>query len=428
MARTRIRGSRAPCLGAAILLLAAPSMAPALGAQNTPRTVQVTGLLVDRGTDAPVRDAFVALDSTNHAVYTDADGRFRFDEIVPGTYTVRIRHIAYGNQTQALVVEPGRDIAVRLAVSQTAIELEPLVLEVFSRDELYERAAGFTTGIVTRAELERLENSTLNLGEVLRLNAPGVRVRRFEGMPGHPICIEFRMGARMSPGECRSPAVYLDGVPVFAPETLYGNLPLGDLERVEIVPAAEAGARFGNGAQYGAILIETRRPGLDRDDDAVGGEGESLLTNFDWTQDPSGHSTTRVFGFALAGGALGLTAGVLVADECLGLRDPTFDSVVSDCGGFATMGAAAAAVALPALGAALAARWAGGTDVSRGKLVPATLGASMVLIPGYALVLSSRQTEEGGVGAAELAGGAVLALGAPFVAALADKLYRSLRN
>lgn len=398
------------------------------GSALTAQTAAVSGRLVDKANGEPVIEAFVALDSTSHATYSDRDGRFRFEEINPGAYSLRIRHIAYGNQALTLELEPGKDITVQFSVSQSAIELEPILLEVFSRDDLRERSAGFSTSIVRRADLARLENSTMHIGEVLRMHAPGVRVRRVEGLPGQPICIELRVSPRATPGECLSPAVYMDGVPILDPETLYGHLNLSDLERLEIIPAVEAGARYGAGALHGALLIETRRPGRSGDEELPPlGEGEGLLTNFDWSQEPQGHATRKVYAYSVLGGAVGLGLGVLVADQCLGLRSPTFDSVVTDCGGYSTMGSAMAAVVLPAIGSALAARWAGGTDVSHGKLVPAAMGASMVLIPGYALVLSGQRSGTG-QGPVQWTGNVVLALGAPFAVALADKLYRSLRD
>lgn len=409
---------------AGLLVALSAATAWGLSAQNA----AVSGRLVDRASGTPLVDAFVALDSTSHATYSDSDGRFRFEDLAPGAYSLRVRHIAYGNQALQLELEAGKDITVQFSVSQTAIELEPILLEVLSRDDLRERTAGFSTSIVRRADLEKLENTSLNVGEVLRMHAPGVKVRRFAGLPGQPICIELRVSPRSSPAECMSPAVYMDGVPILNPEILYGHLSLSDLERLEIIPAVEAGARYGSGALHGALLIETRRPGRSGGDEpGAMGDGEGLLSNFDWSQEPADHSTRKVYAYSVLGGAVGLGLGVLVADQCLGLRSPSYDSVITDCGGYTTMGSAMAAVALPAVGAALAARWAGGTDLSRGKLVPAALGASMVLIPGYALVLSSQRSDTG-AGPVQWTGNVILALGAPFAAALADKLYRSLRD
>jgi hypothetical protein len=220
--------------------------------------------------------------------------------------------------------------------------------------------------------------------------------------------------------------VYLDGVPVAAPEQLLASLSLRDIESMEIIPSVEAGARYGAGGS-GALLIETRRPDPP-DDDEDGTPTRSVVRprNHDWTTEAQPHATARVYVYSALGGALGLAAGVVVADQCLGLRNPSFDSVITDCDALPTMASAAAAVALPALGAGLAARLAGSTDVSQGRLWPAMVGASMVLVPGYALVLSSRRSDE--TGPLQWIGGSLLALGAPMAVTFADRLFRSIRD
>ena len=84
-----------------------------------------------------------------------------------------------------------------------------------------------------------------------------------------------------------------------------------------------------------------------------------------------------------------------------------------------------AAMALPALGSALGARLGGSTDQSVGRLVPGLLGAAMMIFPGYAFSLS---TVGGGTEVANGVGHAFLVVGAPVVAALADRLFRRLRE
>ena len=128
---TQIRPAKLPFI--AVVLLALP------GSGLEAQTAAVSGRLVDRASGQPVSDAFVALDSTSHATYSDQDGRFRFEDVDAGTYAMRIRHIAYGNQALTLELEAGKDITVQFSVSQTAIELEPILLEVLSRDDLRKR-------------------------------------------------------------------------------------------------------------------------------------------------------------------------------------------------------------------------------------------------------------------------------------------------
>jgi hypothetical protein len=214
--------------------------------------------------------------------------------------------------------------------------------------------------------------------------------------------------------------VYLDGVPITNPTTLYATLDPRMIESMEVIPAAEAGVRFGSGALYGALLIETIRPGAARREAVV-----NRTPNFDWSTETESHRTGRVFVSSLLGNVGGAGLGLLAARQCLRLREPSNDSVITDCEALPTASAAVAAILLPALGGSIASGFAGRTDLSEGRLLPAAVGASMVLVPGYALVLSSRRNDSPGL---QLVGYALIGVGAPLVATAADYLFRRLRS
>jgi hypothetical protein len=58
--------------------------------------------------------AFVYVSPHAFAATTDASGRFRIDGLPPGTHALRLWHEALGIQRQAVAVEAGRDVEVRL--------------------------------------------------------------------------------------------------------------------------------------------------------------------------------------------------------------------------------------------------------------------------------------------------------------------------
>ncbi|MDH3222586.1 MAG: hypothetical protein OEO23_02630, partial [Gemmatimonadota bacterium] len=214
-----------------------------------------------------------------------------------------------------------------------------------------------------------------------------------------------------------------DGVLVSNPSSLYPSIPVETVESIEVIPPSEAGSRFGTGALWGAIVIESRRPGR-RWAEAGVKEPSAPVARFDWNLEPGTHAGRRVFLSALAANSAGVALGLAVSNNCIRLRNPGFDSVVSDCSGEGTLLSALAGVAIPALSAAAAARWTGDTDLSRGRFAAAAIGASVALVPGYAFLISSRRD---GSNAAEIMGGAMLLIGAPFAVSVADRLFRSLR-
>lgn len=77
---------------------------------------------------AAVRDAAVMLtgESPPHkdiAALTDTHGRFQFDDLVPGTYTVLVNAEGYASQTKTVTVFPGQ--TAKLTFVLTTEELEP---------------------------------------------------------------------------------------------------------------------------------------------------------------------------------------------------------------------------------------------------------------------------------------------------------------
>jgi hypothetical protein len=362
---------------------------------------------------------------TNHQTVTDSLGLFRLTNLPIAQYRLQVQHIAYGEQTVEVTASTGAARPIQIVVTTSAIRLEPLTVDALSADERRDRATGFRRAVVTRVDIERAENTNMRFGDLLRIAAPNASVRRAE--VGNYACIELRGGRQMqlSPGSrrsCLSPAVYLDGVPVNNPESLYENMDLNTIESLEVVPIVEAGVIYGSAALYGAILITTRRPGTS---DGARRAVTTRPLNFNWNDEPQRHSTTRVFATTALGNGLGLALGVTAAAQCIGMRKPAYDGIISDCKSAATIGTGAAAIVLPALASSLASRWSGRTDRSQGILAPAAVGTAMTIIPGYALVFSGYRNDSD---ALKWVGYGIIVVGAPLVTTAADYLFRELRG
>ena len=206
------------------------------------------------------------------------------------------------------------------------------------------------------------------------------------------------------------------------PANIYATLPIETIESIEVVQPSEAGARFGTGSMWGALIIETRRPGRNPDDEArrwvLGPQ------RYDWSLEPAPHRTRRVFLGSAVGNAAGLAAGLAVASRCIGFRGRDEDALFTECSATTTMMVTATAVALPALGSALGARLGGETERSRGTLGAALIGAAVTIIPGYALGIAGQREETEFL---ESLGMVTLTVAVPLVATLTDRLFRAER-
>jgi hypothetical protein len=379
----------------------------------------VHGEVRDAGTRQPVVEAEVRIAGVAGVAVTGDDGRFYFPDVPAGPATLLVRHLAYGELSVAAVINAGGVTTVLLLLSDTAIALQPLEVEGISAQTREVRSAGFRRNVVTREQLAGYRGSGFSFSDVLRQVVPGIRVRTMEGIVGAAECIELRAAA-ISRNRCLAPAVFVDGVPITNLSMLYATFPLEMIESIEVVPASEAGARYGSGALYGAVLIVSRRPGT-----AAAARLPQLSSPFhDWSVESGRHATLRSFGAAAAGSGLGLVGGLAIAEACITTRAPSHDRIISSCPAVETMGAIAAAVMLPSLGSALGARLGGVTAESRGRLGPAAAAGAMAVVPGYAMILTGKRLDSDALGAI---GKATLVLLTPFMSAIADHQFRRLR-
>ncbi len=406
-------------LGGVCLLLLA-STAP-LVAQDVEYGA-LSGVVVDQESGEAVEGARLGLlgPEERFEAVSDPEGAFRFPVVPVGSYAFRVEHLAYGTVTSAVDVSADEETVIRAVVSTSAILLEAVEVTVLSRREEEIRARGTRRNEITRDLIMAPGNTQLNLAEIVRKYVPGVQVRN---RGAGTTCLEFRGPSSLQRDRegCRSPAVYMDGVPVMAPATLYAQLPPETIERMEFLSPAEAGARYGTGSMFGVLLIESRRPGsaLDRETAEIARRLEEGYRH-DWGTETSSHPWARVLLTSAAANAAGLALGTAAAGRCI-QESPRADGFVSNCGGMATTSMAGIALLVPALSSSLAARYAGSTSSSRGRFTAAATLSALALMPGYGMILSSNGDMSS---SPAVAGQIMLAVGTPLAVTLADYLFR----
>jgi hypothetical protein len=214
-------------------------------------------------------------------------------------------------------------------------------------------------------------------------------------------------------------AIFVDGVYMSSPGTIPPNMPLNDIERVEAISPGQAGVQYGTLGGYGVLLIETRtgtRP--DRP------SSRELAPGFDWAGETMAYPWHRAAGGAFVGNAVGLGLGLLAGSHCYDAGDRGSLAVREECNGLKTMLATALAVGLPSITGSLTARWAGRTDRSEGRIVPAAILGALPALAGYLLLLNG-QSHDAGI--QQAAGLVLLGVGSPILITLSDRIFRALR-
>lgn len=376
----------------------------------------VRGRVVEAGSARAVRDAEVSLDGTTHEVATDANGLFRLRGVSPGLHVVRVRHLAYGEFTGQIDLRAIRQVSLMVRLSQRAIELEPIVVRA-TPGAGDTRGTGNAVSQIDRDEIEAVMGSAKHIGDVLQQYVSSIQVRRPGNRSGAPLCIEFRAPrSLLDPNSCHPPAVYMDGVRMASPAMVWGGVPVETLQSIEVMPAGAAGAVYGTGTSFGVMRIRTRSAAADLAPPTLAPTRDV----YDWSLETRPYPWLKVAGASLLGNAAGLALGALAGSGCVNVgAGEVFRN--SDCGTAAAAGSRAAMVGLPAVGSALAARWAGRTDLSRGRLLPHVFGAALILVPGY--FLASAEPELGQT-AKNSVGDAFVYVGMPIMATVLDRLFR----
>ena len=382
-------------------------------AVSAQQTGTLTGRVLEHENSRPIPDVVVRLHDLAFSTVTDAAGMFRFEVVPEGAHILVVEHLAYGDQSREIAVNPGEDLRLDVRLAPRTIELEPLVVEAVTELERRRISTGHSVNEVGPAQLSEAARRGLALSDVLAQHLPGLRVR--SSRTGS--CVEYR--STSAQGGCNDVSIYVDGVRAAVPSLLYFSMPLEDIARVELLSPLQASTRFGMAAGGGALLVETKT-GPQRQREAA---ADNLVTGFDWSLEEERYGWERVFASSFVGNAVGLALGLGLANRCLEI-DTGLGGLRPRCTGILTTGTGILALALPSAAGGYSAGWAGQTDRSKGRFLPAALGSAMAATAGYLLLIEGRSNESG---AAETAGIVLLAVGTPLMTTLADRIFRVLR-
>ena len=384
-------------------------------ADSTPLRAQetrvVSGVVVDADTGAPVSDATVAIVGSGPSILTNQEGRFEFAAVPLGDQELVLRHVAYGEQTEGLVVAGSGPLSFRILVSSRAIEFEPLEVEVSSSAASSQWALGTAGHVIDRQTIEAFGQGGQGLLPVLQSRIPSLRV---EGA-----CVEYRFQQHrvfFDPEDpeslitvpCRDITVYVDGVPYPQGSEMLQRLAPEQVERIQVLSPSEAGLRYAEGSR-GVILVEMR-PGVGRESPY-----RIHINGFGWNE-PQSYPWLRVLGGSAVGNALvmGIASNTLLDCSDDGWRGPP------RCHAMAGM---SAALLTGAMGPVIT-RLVGKTSYSEGRTYPALLTAVVTSSVGYLLYGHGESDDSD---ASRTAGRVVLAVGVPLTLTLSNRVFRMLR-
>src|SRR5438552_8697317 len=243
----------------------------ALVKRGTGDELQV-GAVVGRVTDSlsgqGIAVATVVIDRTALSARSGDDGSYRLANVPAGPHTVKATRIGYRSVSKQVTVVADQDSTVDFALTPRATELEQVVAIGYGTTE----RRGLT-GAVSSVTAEQVASAPVtSVDQALLGRAAGVQVVTSSGQPGAGAMVRIRGGNSISAGN--DPLYVIDGVPITTnlndattgtlfTEGMRGLNPLaalnpGDIESIEILKDASAGAIYGPPGANGVVLITTK--------------------------------------------------------------------------------------------------------------------------------------------------------------------------
>ena len=212
-----------------------------MNATVTQQTIKVKGQVVDQDGE-PLIGATVRVKGVQSGVVTDFDGNFEIS--AAGNATLVISYVGYKD----------REVAVRNRAILEAIQLESdahLLDQVVVVGYGTQKKADLTgsVAVVNADELKRVSHS--NISSMLEGKVAGVQITS-DGQPGADPAVRIRgIG---SFGDT-SPLYVIDGVPM---GTSIRDFSPNDIETIQVLKDASAGAIYGSRAANGVVIITTK--------------------------------------------------------------------------------------------------------------------------------------------------------------------------
>ena len=226
-------------LGVAGGLTVCPTTAKASVQQD--QTIKVSGQVVDQSGEALI-GATVKVKGAQSGAITDMNGNFQLD--APANATLVVSYVGYKDREIAV---RGRALLNQIQLESDAMMLDQVVVVGYGTQKKADLTG--SVSIVNADELKRTSNS--NISSMLEGKVAGVQITT-NGEPGADPTVRIRgVGSFGS----SAPLYVIDGVPM---GTTIRDFSPNDIETIQVLKDASAGAIYGSRAANGVVIITTK--------------------------------------------------------------------------------------------------------------------------------------------------------------------------
>jgi len=217
------------------------SPTPVMASVSQSQTMKVSGQIVDQD-GQPLIGATVKVKNAKLGVVTDFDGNFTIDVASDGVLV--ISYVGYKDREIAV---RGRAALGQIQLDDDSNMLEQVVVVGYGTQKKADLTG--SVSIVNAEELKRVSNS--NISTMLEGKVAGVQITS-DGQPGADPAVRIRgIGSFGS----TAPLYVVDGVPM---GTTIRDFSPNDIETIQVLKDASAGAIYGSRAANGVVIITTK--------------------------------------------------------------------------------------------------------------------------------------------------------------------------
>ncbi|GEO06094.1 SusC/RagA family TonB-linked outer membrane protein [Adhaeribacter aerolatus] len=218
---------------------------------------QITGKVTSANGDA-LPGVTVLLKGTTTGATTTADGTYSIS-VPEAAGTLIFSFIGFSSQEKTFS-GPG---TINITLSDDAKSLEEVVVIGYGT----QKKAEITNAVATMSAEKLTERPIARVDQALVGQMSGVRVRQTSGVPGRGFSIQVR--GTGSIGANNEPLYVIDGFPLevsaqnagggFTTGNPLDNINPNDIESIQVLKDASAGAIYGSRASNGVVIITTKR-------------------------------------------------------------------------------------------------------------------------------------------------------------------------
>ena len=215
--------------------------APAMAAEAPAPNITVKGQVVD-DMGEPLTGATIKVKGTATGTITDLDGNFELS--VDPNATLEVSYVGFQNQD---VQVNGRTSLPVIQLASDSEILEQVVVVGYGTQKKADLTG--SVSIVNAEEMKKVSNS--NISTMLEGKVAGVQITS-DGQPGADPSVRIRgIGSFGS----TAPLYVIDGVPM---GTTIRDFSPNDIETIQVLKDASAGAIYGSRAANGVVIITTK--------------------------------------------------------------------------------------------------------------------------------------------------------------------------